>query len=477
MYAVRLAPDADEAAFREAARGCLAAVLAPRDVAFVPPDTPSLFPPPPAAEALPEIAVPRAYAELLGDAICHRAADRFALLYDVLWRIVQGARGLAANPADPAVARLAGYAHAVRRDIHKMHAFLRFRPCERDGRSVSVAWFEPQHYVLRRAAPFFVDRFAGMDWLIATPIGTAAWHDGVLRFGPPVEKPPQTADAVLDELWLAYYRATFNPARLRLAAMRSEMPRHFWATMPETTQIPAMVAEAGRRVAAMRAAAPDPPPRFAQAVAARHDAMAVPPATAVPPGPSLDALRAEIAACRRCPLHRPATQAVCGAGPEHAAVVLVGEQPGDQEDLAGLPFVGPAGQLLDRALAEAGLDRGALYLTNAVKHFKYEPRGKRRLHKTPNVAEVTACRWWLDRELAALAPRLVVALGATAATALAGRPVSVLRERGPVRFGTRPGYVTVHPSYLLRLPEAARQAEAYAAFVADLRRIRDLAAA
>jgi len=158
-------------------------------------------------------------------------------------------------------------------------------------------------------------------------------------------------------------------------------------------------------------------------------------------------------------------------------VVLVGEQPGDQEDLAGLPFVGPAGQLLDRALAEAGLDRGALYLTNAVKHFKYEPRGKRRLHKTPNTAEVTACRWWLDRELAALAPRLVVALGATAATALAGRPVSVLRERGPVRFGTRPGYVTVHPSYLLRLPEAARQAEAYAAFVADLRRIRDLAAA
>ncbi|RAI33380.1 UdgX family uracil-DNA binding protein [Rhodoplanes serenus] len=205
--------------------------------------------------------------------------------------------------------------------------------------------------------------------------------------------------------------------------------------------------------------------------------MAAPPATAVLPGPSLDALRAEIAACRRCPLHGPATQAVCGTGPKHAAVVLVGEQPGDQEDLAGAPFVGPAGQLLDRALAEAGLDRGALYLTNAVKHFKYEPRGKRRLHKTPNAAEVTACRWWLDRELAALAPRLVVALGATAATALAGRPVSVLRERGPMRFGARPGYVTVHPSYLLRLPEAAQSVAAYATFVADLRRIRDLAAA
>jgi DNA polymerase len=155
-------------------------------------------------------------------------------------------------------------------------------------------------------------------------------------------------------------------------------------------------------------------------------------------------------------------------------VVLVGEQPGDQEDLAGQPFVGPAGQLLDRALADAGLDRAALYLTNAVKHFKYAPRGRRRIHQKPNAGEVSACRWWLARELAAVQPRLVVALGATAAGALAQRQVSVTRERGPATFGALAGYVTVHPSFLLRLPDERRRDAEYAAFVADLRRVREI---
>ena len=157
--------------------------------------------------------------------------------------------------------------------------------------------------------------------------------------------------------------------------------------------------------------------------------------------------------------------------------MFVGEQPGDQEDLAARPFVGPAGQLLDRALAEAGLDRAELYLTNAVKHFKYEPRGKRRLHKKPNAGEVSACRWWLDREVELVRPRLVVALGATAASALARRPVSVTRERGPMAFGAVHGFVTVHPSFLLRLPDEASKAAQYSRFITDLRRIRTLTAA
>ncbi|MDC7785684.1 UdgX family uracil-DNA binding protein [Rhodoplanes sp. TEM] len=472
MYAVRLPGDADEAAFRAAARRCLALRLAPADVAFAEESAPSLFPPLPDTDATaPAVSAPRAYQALLADAIGHSAADRFDLLYDLLWRIVSGARDVVANPADPVVARLSDYARAVRRDIHKMHAFLRFRPREVDGRPVHVAWYEPQHRVLKQAAPFFVDRFAAMDWLIATPAGTAAWSEGRLAFGPPAARPADADDPVLDALWTTYYRTTFDPARLRLAAMRREMPRNFWANMPETREIPAMVATAGRRVAAMKARAPDVPPGFADKIAAR--------ASPGPDGPAtpLEALRGEVAACRRCPLHGPATQAVCGEGPRDAAIVFVDEQPGDQEDLSGRPFVGPAGQLFDRALAEAGIDRGGVYLTNAVKHFKYEPRGRRRIHGKPDPGEVRACRWWLDRELAALSPRLVVALGGTAAGALAGRAVSVLRERGPARFGARAGFVTVHPSFLLRLPEAARQADEYRAFVADLQAVKAAARA
>jgi DNA polymerase len=366
------------------------------------------------------------------------------------------------------VARLEDYARNVRRDIHKMHAFLRFRPREIDGATLYAAWFEPQHFILKRAVGFFVDRFAGMDWLIATPIGTALWRDRTLAFGPPAPKPETAADDVLDELWITYYRNTFNPARVRLNAMVREMPKHYWRNMPETGEIPAMVEAAEARVTGMRERDADQPPLFAEKIAARAT-----PGSATPATP-LAVLRAEAAGCRRCPLHGPATQTVFGEGREGAALMFVGEQPGDQEDLAGRPFVGPAGELFDRALQEAGIPRGEVYVTNAVKHFKYEPRGKRRIHQKPNTGEVRACKWWLERELTTVRPRLVVALGATAAQALSNRAVSVLRERGAAEFAGRAGYITVHPSFLLRLQDVARQSEEYARFVADLKRIAAL---
>jgi DNA polymerase len=467
MFALQMPIDGDETVFRDAARRCLALELSPAEVTFGAGDAPSLFPaPPPPSRAL-SFSVPRQFADLMHDAACHTASDRFALLYDVLWRITHGARDLAANPADSAVARLGDYARAVRRDIYKMHAFVRFRSREIDGRTVFVAWFEPQHFVLRRAVPFFVDRFAGMEWMIATPQGTACWDSEKLTFGPaPAAAPTHEDDPVLDEIWTTYYRTTFNPARLRVDAMFSEMPRHFWANMPETAQVPDLIAQARRRVDAMGARPPDRPPRFAERIGPRD-------AAEIDANDTLARLRAEIGQCRRCPLHGPATQAVCGEGPEHPSLVFVGEQPGDQEDLAGKPFIGPAGELFNRALAEARIDRAGVYVTNAVKHFKYEPRGKRRIHKRPNAGEVQACRWWLDRELSILAPRLVVALGGTAAGALAGRSVSVLRERGFAQFGPLAGYVTVHPSFMLRVPDEASRAKEYAAFVADLRRIRE----
>lgn len=168
----------------------------------------------------------------------------------------------------------------------------------------------------------------------------------------------------------------------------------------------------------------------------------------------LQAVAAEAARCTRCPLYRNATQTVFGEGPIGAALMLVGEQPGDQEDLQGHPFVGPAGRLLDRAMAEAGIVRDEVYLTNAVKHFKNEPRGQKRLHKRPDRGEVEVCRVWLRREIELVRPRLVLALGVTAAVALAGRPVVLARERGrPLVFPDgQPGRVTAHPSSVLRCP-------------------------
>ena len=188
---------------------------------------------------------------------------------------------------------------------------------------------------------------------------------------------------------------------------------------------------------------------------------------------SLASLIRDAKDCRRCPLYRNATQTVFGEGPAHAPVMLVGEQPGDQEDLQGRPFVGPAGRILDRALADAGVDRSRVYVTNAVKHFKFEPRGKKRLHKKPNAGEIEACRWWLDQELEVIKPALTVALGATAARALAGRAIAIGTSRGrliDLRDGL-PGLVTIHPSFLLRMPDPDVKAQEYRRFVQDLRLI------
>ena len=195
------------------------------------------------------------------------------------------------------------------------------------------------------------------------------------------------------------------------------------------------------------------------------------------PNDRLDRLRREAASCQACPLWKDATQTVFGEGPPDAEIMFVGEQPGDREDREGRPFVGPAGLLLDRALAEAGIDRRRVYVTNTVKHFKFEPRGKRRLHKRPNASEIKICRRWLFEEIQAIGPRLIVALGATAAQGLAGRAIPVQSNRGAVldvANGLRV-LVTIHPSALLRLQDEEEKRSAYASFVSDLRSIERLA--
>lgn len=187
----------------------------------------------------------------------------------------------------------------------------------------------------------------------------------------------------------------------------------------------------------------------------------------------LEAVRLDSRGCRACRLWKSGTQTVFGAGPAPGAVMFVGEQPGDKEDLVGEPFVGPAGLMFDKAMDKAGLDRSRAYVTNAVKHFKFEPRGKRRLHKRPNSGEIEACFPWLKQEVELVQPRLIVALGSTAVRALAGKPLPVIENRGrtlPSVFDV-PMFVTVHPSSLLRVPDPIERRAAFERFVADLKKI------
>ena len=199
----------------------------------------------------------------------------------------------------------------------------------------------------------------------------------------------------------------------------------------------------------------------------------------LPEDASLDEARDAAKGCRRCPLWRNATQTVFGEGPEEARVLFVGEQPGDQEDRAGKPFVGPAGRIFDAILEEAEIDRQKTYVTNAVKHFKFEPRGKRRIHSKPNAGEVQACRWWLDKELKLIQPNLAVALGATAALGLLGKAVPVLKMRGKVieRADGLKVFITIHPSLLLRIREPADKEAERGRFLEEMKAVKKLMAA
>jgi uracil-DNA glycosylase len=465
LVQIPLAEGADEDGFRLAVRRLIAAAIPPEHVTWTS-DTPSLF-----GTALPtdgpHFALPRAAGDLVHLVHCHRDPERHALLYRLIWRLRHGEPGLLSNPADPLVHRLTQLAKAVRRDLHKMHAFLRFRrTLSADGREHFVAWFEPEHYILDATARFFVDRFRSLQWSILTPQGSLHWNGETLARGPAASRDDAPKSDDFEAGWRGYYEAAFNPARLNMRATKAEMPKKYWRNMPEAAAIPDLIRTAPARVEAMIE-------KEAQMPAKRDPQKAVAAMARQEPA-SLDELNRIIAASE--PLVPGATRAVLGEGPVGAAWALVGEQPGDQEDLQGRPFVGPAGQLLDRAMAEAGMDRGKVYVTNAVKHFKFVLKGKKRIHSKPTMGEIKHYRWWLARELEFVAPRVVVALGATAVTALTGRAMPLMANRGPTTFENRRGYITVHPSYLLRLPDAAAKAEAYARFVKDLREVRGLAA-
>lgn len=410
-----------------------------------------------AARSSGEYRVPKTFLTMAHNVCCHRDPGRWPLLYRLLWRLTHGERHLMEVVVDEDVHRLAAMDKEVRRDVHKMRAFVRFRRVEREGAEWYVAWFEPEHHIVERNAPFFIDRFAEMRWSILTPDRCAHWDGAEICFTDGLTREAAPTEDTLEDLWRTYYGSIFNPARIKTHAMAAEMPKKYWKNLPEARVIPSLLSEAPARIEQMLKAS---------AMKTMIRSVASPPETR-----SLAALEKAARDCTACPLFKNATQTVFGRGSRKAQLVFVGEQPGDQEDRAGEPFVGPAGKLLDRALAEAGIDRSLCYVTNAVKHFKWEPRGKHRIHKKPAASEIAACHPWLEAELELIGPKVLVCLGGTAAQAVVGPGARVLRDRGkqlstPYCSHTM---ITIHPSALLRAPDEAARREGFELLVKELR--------
>jgi uracil-DNA glycosylase family protein len=521
MKHILLEPDFE--AWREAARqalhaGYLSSELDLQDAAASIPLTLALEAEgTPTGTAFPRPHTSKAFLDDAAIAAVHRNPARWNLLYRILYRL-QTNRTFLSLKTDPDVAELQRLIAQVQRDIHKMHAFVRFRkvlkpgellladhraevfdepippsevsqpsvpnqpgphhlvlvtptpfgvnkteieqcdppPTAPDACEHFIAWYQPDHRILPLAAPFFAERFAIMRWTILTPDASVSWDPTAkqLTFAPGLPRESAPDEDELEDLWRSYYASIYNPARLNPSAMRSEMPVRFWKNLPEVTLLPTLITQSKTRVASM--------------VARQQQKETAQPF--VPEHPTLRSIAAALPACKGCELYCHATQVVPGNGSAHAKLLVVGEQPGDQEDLQGLPFVGPAGKLLDATLAELDIDRSLLYVTNAVKHFKFTQRGKLRLHQSPRMSEIMACRPWLLAEIEALKPRAILCLGASASKSLLGGTFGLMRDRGKVLSTPFADQViaTLHPSAILRSRDEESRHQMLTLFKTDL---------
>ncbi len=381
--------------------------------------------------------VSRRWLEMAEAVSYHRNPEKWQLLYSLIWRLTYENPQLMNLSIDDQVQAFLSMEHGVRRDAHKAKAFVRFRKIETDEGPHYIAWHEPENPLLPYVAPFFKDRFSVMNWTILTPDESVQWDGKALHWGPGCAQEHGPKNDSLEELWGCYYKSIFNPARVKIKAMKAEMPKKYWHSMPETRLIEELLFESDSRVEAMIRAAPPSAESY------------------LPELEDLPSLKAALPGCRACDLCAKATGGVFGEGHPSARLMLVGEQPGDVEDQTGLPFQGPAGQVLNDALKEASIDRSAVYLTNSVKAFKHRTEGKRRIHEKPTPREVGTCKAWLKAELNAVRPEVVVCLGLTAALAVLGQSVRLMDVKNKVlEVGDNwKVIVTHHPAHILRIQD------------------------
>jgi len=450
------------AGWREIARGHLLRNTSPAAVIWQPADDGQtfLFRPKVDSDPAPDgaIRLPRAFVEQAKVVARHRDSNRWSLLYRIAWRIQNENRNLLHIEVDDDVRALALMRKAVENDIYKLRAFVRFRLVRDELGDQYVAWYRTEHHTLDANERFFVERFGGMRWAILTPEASMIWDLQQVRYGPGVARSEAPAEDEFEDLWRTYYKSVYNPARLNLDAMRAQLPVRRWEDLPESRAIPELVRASAGRVESMVQGQPGAASAY------------------IPAQMELPVLREAVKHCKACELCSRASGPVFGEGADHAQIMLVGEQPGDEEDRQGRPFVGPAGQVLDRAMQEAGLERRSVYVTNAVKAFRFEERGKRRIHQTPRPGHIATCRPWLESEIIAVRPELIVCLGATAGQAVLGRAVRIGAERGRVtqhRSGAKI-MVTYHPSAALRGPDDTAKTEITRALVEDLAAARSM---
>jgi probable DNA metabolism protein len=406
------------------------------------------------SEPTKEISIPKEFLKLAQAVGCHRELQKWDWLYQALWRLTHNEKHLLQISSDPLVHSLYILYKAVRRDAHKMKAFVRFKCLKQAGEDFYISWYRPDHNIARYVANFFKRRFSVMKWTIMTPDETVSWGGEELEFSPGVPHKNQIEDNI-EELWLTYYSAIFNPARIKIKAMKNEMPIRFWHGLPEAAIIPKILAEAPQRVAKMMK---------------EQEGFKSSAAEFLPQIKTLETLRKAASVCEGCDLYRCAKQTVFGQGPADAKLIIVGEQPGLEEDTKGVPFVGPAGKVLREALAKAEIPEKDVYITNVVKHFKHQAYHGKKLHRTPTPREVAACKPWIDSEIEAIQPQLVLCLGVTAAKALIKPGFTMKKDHGIWTESTSHFQLsaTYHPAAILRSPTPEMREDMLGALQKDL---------
>lgn len=386
--------------------------------------------------------VPRKFLELAKHVSCHINPLRWQLLYSVLWRLKEN-RNILKLEEDDEVKTLLFMDQQVRRDVERMKAAVKFEPIQIEPEHERlIAWHRPDYAIVELATLFFADRYSHVRWSILTPYRCAHWEpeSKKLEFGAGVPRFTMPRREELRQLWLTQQRPSLEPAR--------KQPRSAYAGTAEERSMFG------------------PTLNIAKAASAKPF---------VPNSVELPVLSAAAQRCQGCELHACATQAVFGVGPSDARIMLVGEQPGNDEDIAGTPFVGPAGKLLDRALLEAGIQRDAVYITNAVKHFRFERRGSKRIHRTPQMIEIKACKPWLEAEIGVVKPQIIVCLGATAAKSLLNLQNMLMKHRGHIFSSPYAEKViaTIHPSAVLRVQDPLTSEQLFQTLCRDLRLARE----